>query len=134
MVDASIALFRSNGAIVDSELAVLLADRGPVASSLAVVAAKKAYAARQTIFTNDAMAWALLQAGRVAEAVPFAQRAVALKPAVASVRWHAAAVFASAGLDDAARSELAAASANRWFSAAQNSERNALTRKLKGQS
>lgn len=134
LVDASIALFRSNGAIVDSELAVLLADRGPVASSLAVAAAKKAYAARQTIFTNDAMAWALLQAGRVAEAVPFAQRAVALKPAVASVRWHAAAVFAGAGLDDAARTELAAASANRWFSAAQNSERNALTRKLKGQS
>lgn len=134
LVDASIALFRSNGAVVDSELAVLLADRGPGASAAAVAAAKKAFAARQTIFTNDAMAWSLFQAGKVAEAVPFARRAVAMKPAVASVRWHAAAVFAGAGLADDARSELAAASANQWFSASQNPERNALTMKLKGQS
>lgn len=133
LVDASIALFRSNGAVVDSELAVLLADRGPGASASAVAAAKKAYASRQTIFTNDAMAWSLFQAGKVAEAVPFARRAVATKPAVASVRWHAAAVLAAAGLDDDARSELHAASANQWFSASQNPARVALTIKLKGQ-
>ncbi len=133
LVDASIALFRSNGAVVDSELAVLLADRGPSSAAPAVAAAKKAYASRQTIFTNDAMAWSLFQAGKVADAVPFARRAVATKPAVASVRWHAAAVLAAAGFDDDARTELDAASANQWFSASQNPARVALTIKLKGQ-
>ena len=134
LVDASIALFRSNGAVVDSELAVLLADRGPGSAASAVSAAKKAYASRQTIFTNDAMAWSLFQAGKVTDAVPFARRAVATNPAVASVRWHAAAVFAAAGFNDDARSELAAASVNQWFSASQNSARVALAIKLKGQS
>ena len=103
LVDASIALFRANGAVVDAELAVLLADRGPTdpketvtagtaastgaaastattGSTQALDAAQRAYTERHTIFTNDAMAWALHRSGRTTEALPYSRRAIASSP------------------------------------------------------
>lgn len=116
LVDASVALFEANGAVVDAELAILLADRGAGSSTAAVRAARRAYAERRTIFTNDAMAWSLFVSGRAAEALPYARAAVAGQPGVSSVRWHAAEVFASAGDLVAARRELTAALRNPWSS------------------
>lgn len=134
LVDASISLFRANGAVVDSELAILLADRGPASSGPALVAARKAYADRKTIFTEDAMAWALFQSGQAKSAREYATRAVSSRPAVASVRWHAAAIFAAVGDKTAARTELQAAVANRWFSASQRPDVLALATQLGVQS
>ena len=130
LVDASVALFKSNGAIVDAELALLLADRGPSNAPEALAAARNAYSARKTIFTQDAMAWALVQSGRSQQAVPFITAATATNPAVASVRWHAAVIFDAVGNIAAAKREMAAALRNRWFSPAQQSDVVALARKL----
>ena len=116
LVDASVALFEANGAVVDAELAILLADRGSGSSSAALRAAQRAYAERRTIFTNDAMAWSLFVSGRPKEAVPYARAAVATDPGVSSVRWHAAEVFAAAGDLTAARRELTAAIRSPWSS------------------
>ncbi len=134
LVDASIRLFRSNGAVVDSELAILLADRiaipGPSAGAAALVAARAAFSDRQTIFTNDAMAWALFQSGRPKDAVRYARAAIKTHPSVASVRWHAAAIFDAVGETVMARVELEAASLNRWFSASQRLAIVTLSNKL----
>jgi tetratricopeptide (TPR) repeat protein len=130
LVDASVALFRANGAVVDAELAVLLADRGAAHATEAVRTAERALAERQTIFTDDAMAWSLFAAGRPKEAQPYARRAVASSPTVASVRWHAAAVLAAAGDTEMARTELQAALRNPWFSPSQRPAMEALAKKL----
>jgi tetratricopeptide (TPR) repeat protein len=130
MVDASASLFRANGAVVDAELAILLADRGPTFAAPALEAAQNAYADRRTIFTEDAMAWALFQSDRPAEAEPYARRAVLSAPAVASVRWHAAAVFAATGDPEGARIELVEALRNKWFSVSQRPAVEALAKEL----
>lgn len=130
LVDASIDLFRANGAIVDAEIATLLADRGPGSSTQAVAAAKKAYGARRTIFTEDALAWALMQSARPKEALPHIASALATNPAVASVHWHAATIYNALGDTTKARSELALTLRNPWFSPAQRSAVEALAAKL----
>ena len=130
LVDASIALFQSNGAVVDAELAILLADRGPTAAAAAIDAAKRAYTDRRTVFTNDAMAWSLFVAGRPADALPFARAAVAMSPGISSVRWHAAEVFAATGDRVSAQVELAAALRNPWSAPAQASALRSLVTRL----
>jgi tetratricopeptide (TPR) repeat protein len=97
----------SAGGVVDLERAVFEADRGDRA--LAVTLATAAHDARSTIFTADALAWALTRAGRPAEAVPFAEEAVRLGTQDATLRFHAATTFADAGRVDRARAELGAA-------------------------
>lgn len=116
LVDASVALFEASGSVVDAELAILLADRGSGSSAAALRAARRAYAERRTVFTNDAMAWSLFVSGRPVEAVPYARAAVASGPGVSSVRWHAAEVFAATGDLIAARRETKAALRNPWSS------------------
>ncbi len=129
LVDASIALFQANGSVVDAELAILLADRGPTSASAAIGAARRAYAERRTVFTNDAMAWSLFVAGRASEALPYARAAVAMAPGISSVRWHAAEVFAATGERASAQTELAAAMRNPWSTPAQaNSLRSLASR------
>ncbi len=130
LVDATVRLYEVNGAVVDSEMAVLLADRGAGSQRAAVLAAKKAYADRQTIFTADAMAWALFQSGQPKDAVSFAKKAIAAKPSAASVRWHAAAIFAANGDVAAAKAELLAASPNKWFSPTQRLALVSLSKRL----
>jgi tetratricopeptide (TPR) repeat protein len=130
LVDATVKLFEANGAVVDAELAVLLADRGRADAPAALAAAKRAYADRRTIFTNDAMAWALFAAGKPKDALSYAREAVRSAPAVASVRWHAAAVMAAAGDVTSARVELIAALRNPWFSPTQRPALVALAKKL----
>ena len=130
LVDASVALFEANGAVVDAELAILLADRGAGSSTAALRAARRAYGERRTIFTNDAMAWSLFVSGRPVEAVPYARAAVANQPGVSSVRWHAAEVFAATGDLVAARRELTAAIRNPWSSPLQTLALHSLADRL----
>ncbi len=130
LVDASVSLFEANGAVVDAELAILLADRGSGSAPAALRAARRAYAERRTIFTNDAMAWALFVSGRPAEALAYAQAAVATQPGVSSVRWHAAEVFAATGELGAARRELTAALRNPGSSPLQERALRSLARRL----
>ena len=111
LVDASVELLRANGSNVDADLALLLADRGPGSAGDAVVAARQAYADRKTIFTNDALAWALVQNGKPADAVPFIEAALATDPQVASINRHAAVIFEAVG--DTQRADAAARKAER---------------------
>ena len=111
-------LNRANGVAVDLELARFEADhaRDPGADASAVVAmARAALAERPTIYAEDAMGWALRQAGRPAEALPHARAAVRLRTADASLWYHLATVEADLGLSVPAAADLARAfSINRF--------------------
>ena len=130
LVDVTVALFQASGSVVDSELAVLLADRGAIGSKKAIETAKRAYEDRQTIFTADALAWSLFSSGRLREADKYAKEAIRTEPIVSSVRWHAAAIFAAVGNEKSARKEMQAAARNPWFSPSQRPAILALAKKL----
>jgi len=106
------ALNRANGVSVDLELARFEADhaRDPGADPPAAVAlARIALTQRPTVFGEDALAWALRQAGQAEEALPHARAAVRLGTADALLWYHLAAIEADLGLIDAARTDLARA-------------------------
>ncbi len=130
LVDATVALFRASGSVVDAELALLLADRGAASAPDALAAAKRAYAERRTMFTNDAMAWSLFVSGRPNDALPYARAAVAMQPGISSIRWHAAEVFAATGNNADARTEAAAALRNPWSLPQQTTALAALAKRL----
>lgn len=70
-------LLEANGVQVDLEFAVSRAD-DLVRPRETVELARRARAARPSIYGDDALAWALTRAGRCAEAVPLARRALRL--------------------------------------------------------
>jgi tetratricopeptide (TPR) repeat protein len=70
-------VLEANGVQVDLESAVLRAD-DRVRPGEAVELARRARAARPSIYGDDALAWALARAGRCNEAVPLAKRALRL--------------------------------------------------------
>jgi tetratricopeptide (TPR) repeat protein len=70
-------ILEANGVQADLEFAVLRADLG-VRPSETVELARRARAARPSVYGDDALAWALARAGRCAEAVPLARRALRL--------------------------------------------------------
>ncbi len=130
LVGAISALQEQSGQVTDLEMALFEADHGdPVR---AVERAGAAYEARpDNIFAADARGWALFRAGRVAEALPFAEQAVRLGTADGLVRYHAAAIFAAAGETQRAGSELQAAFALApWTSLAHGSDAAALAGRL----
>lgn len=102
----------ASGQVIDLEAALFEADHGDPAT--AVELARAAYGERQTVFTADAMAWALHRAGRSGEAVPYAEEAVARGAPEASIRVHSAAVFAATDRPARARDTLSAAGG--WLS------------------
>ena len=107
-------LQQASGAVTDLEMAVFEADHGGRA---AITLATAAYAARPTIYGADALAWALRQGGRSAEAVPYVEEALRLSTHDALLHFHAAAVYADVGADERARAELTVAfTVNPWFS------------------
>lgn len=107
LVAANTALATSAGVRVDLEAALDAADHGD--PDAAVALARRAYAERRTVFTADALAWALTRAGRAVEAAPLATEAVRLGTASASLRVHAAVTFAAADRPAEAAEELRAA-------------------------
>ncbi len=70
-------LLRANGVRVDLESAVYRADYGVRPLETAELA-RRARVARPSIYGDDALGWALARAGRCAEALPFAKRALRL--------------------------------------------------------
>ena len=115
LVRANDRLLVANGVAVDLESAVFEADRGD--ATLAVEQATVAYGIRRTVFTADALGWALTRAGRATEALPYVEESLALGSVHPSVRLHAAAAHAAVGATDRARTELGIAVANApWFS------------------
>lgn len=101
VVRATQALYAVNGQDVDTELSLFEADHGTPAEAVAL--AEKAYAKRpDSIFTQDAYAWALHKAGRSAEALPIAR--AALRTGLKSP-----AMMARVGTIEAAAGETAAA-------------------------
>jgi tetratricopeptide (TPR) repeat protein len=101
------ALQEAAGGVVDLEAALFEADHGDPATALR--RAEAAYGARRTIFTADALAWALHSAGRDADAVPYAEEALRLGTADALLHYHAAEIAAAVGDTTRARTEVAAA-------------------------
>ena len=114
LVRANDRLLQAAGVTIDLESAIFEADRGDPATALTY--AQAAYAARHTVFTADAMGWALTRAGRAAEALPYVDEALALGTPTASLHVHAAAAAAATGDAARARSELTTAFAQSpWF-------------------
>lgn len=115
VVRTSNQLLVANGSNVDLETALFEADHGTPPAALA--AAETAYAERRTVFTEDALAWALHAAGRDAEALPHAEAAQALGIRPASFLFHQAMIEKSLGRDaDAVRDLRAALETNPHFS------------------
>lgn len=104
VLDAQLALFRSNGVSVDLELALHLADRGQPAGALA--AAEAEYGRRKAVVVADALAWALHVSGRDAEALAKATEATRLGGAGALAFFHRGMIEKSLGQLPAAKADL----------------------------
>jgi tetratricopeptide (TPR) repeat protein len=92
---AGTELLTAAGATVDLESAAFAADHGDAAE--AVTLAEAAYRARRTIFTADALGWALTRAGRPAEALPYVEEARRLGTQSPALHVHAAVALAATG-------------------------------------
>ena len=82
---------------------------GRACAEAAVDLARAARIARPTVFADDTLGWALRQAGRPAEALPYAQAAVRLGTADALLWYHLAVIEADLGRVDDARVHLSGA-------------------------
>ena len=80
-------LLAANGVRVDLESAVYRADN-LIRPRETVELARRARAARPSIYGDDALAWALSRAGRCEEALPFARRALRLGTEDALLHFH----------------------------------------------
>ncbi len=115
LVRANDRLLTANGVAVDLESAVFEADHGDPAR--AVELATTAYGIRRTVFTADALGWALTRAGRAAEARAYVDEALALGSNHPSFLLHAAATSNALGDTERAATELRAAiEQSPWFS------------------
>ncbi len=118
VVRASNQLLVASGSNVDLETALFEADHGTPQAALD--AAETAYAERRTVFTEDALAWALHAAGRDAEALPHAEAALALGIRPASFLFHKGMIEKSLGRnEDAVRDLRSALDTNPRFSVLQ---------------
>jgi tetratricopeptide (TPR) repeat protein len=109
LVRAIAALQRANGVAVDLELARFEAGhaRDPGGEpARAVALARAALRQRPTIHAEDALAWALRQAGRPREALAHARAAVRLGTRDATLWYHLAAIEADVGMRGPARRDL----------------------------
>jgi pentatricopeptide repeat protein len=107
LVQAQTRLIEANGGSADLEAALFAADHGDPARSLELARAE--HRVRQSIHTEDALAWALHVNGRDAEALPHAEAALRLGTRSASFHFHKGMIEAGLGLDDRARTSLQAA-------------------------
>ncbi len=101
IVAANTKLLTAAGVVADLEAAVFETDHGD--ANRAVELSRAAYANRQTVFTADALGWALTRAGRATEAIPYVREATSLSTASIAVQTHAAAALAATGDPVAAR-------------------------------
>jgi tetratricopeptide (TPR) repeat protein len=80
-------LLAANGIQLDLESAVFRADNR-IRPGQTVELARRARAARPSIYGDDALAWALARAGRCSEAIPLARRALRLGTKDAALYFH----------------------------------------------
>ncbi len=97
-------LLRANGVRVDLESAVYQADYG-IRPAQTVALARRARAARPSIYGDDAVGWALARAGSCAEALPFAERALRLGTKDPNLVFHLGYAEGCAGNPGAQRRE-----------------------------
>ena len=117
LADAAHRIFVANGGSDDLTGALLALGRGDVSS--AVTLAQSEWRRRPFADVADVLGRALHAAGRDAEALPYARRAVKLGPRNASYAFHLAMVSLSLGDRTGARAELARArDLNPYFSPA----------------
>ncbi|WP_327233038.1 tetratricopeptide repeat protein [Streptomyces sp. NBC_01317] len=95
---------RATGAPADTDAILFEADHGDTAS--AVTMGRDAIKARPFIAVQDAYAWALHRAGRDAEALPYADRALSLGTRSALYHYHRAMIHDELGDTSAAREDL----------------------------
>lgn len=97
-----------------TELAMAYIGDGDDATGLSY--AKAAYGvAPLSPAATDAYGWALYQQGRNAQAAQLLEKAVAIAPAHAGLRWHLAQVYADLGRKDAAKAQIGAAMGDPMF-------------------
>ena len=104
LVRATAALFTAQGVDLDIDLALFHADNG--APDEAVRATETGYPKRPSIFGADARAWALHAAGRDAEALPLADRALRLGTKSATLHYHRGMIRLGLGDRDGASADL----------------------------
>lgn len=115
LVSAEERLLRGAGVNTDVEIAIFEADHG--SPDRAVELARRAWEAAPSVRSADALGWALTSAGRAAEGLAFARRALALGSKDPTFLYHAGMSAAEAGRDEAARRWLTGALAlNERFS------------------
>ena len=95
-------LLEANGVQVDVEASVFRADNH-FSPSRTVQLARRARAARPSIYGDDALAWALARAGRCEEALPLATRALRLGTQDPLLYFHRGYAEGCAGSRDAMR-------------------------------
>jgi tetratricopeptide (TPR) repeat protein len=95
-------LLRANGVRVDLESAVYQADYG-IRPRETVVLARRARAARPSIYGDDALGWALARAGRCDEALPVARRSLRLGTKDPQLLFHLGYAEGCAGDESAMR-------------------------------
>ena len=130
IVRSIVKLQQASGAVTDLETALFEADHGNAAD--AVAAGRAAYAARpENVYTADALAWALVNAGDAVSARPLIARALRLGSADASVHYHAAVIADAVGDAAHARVELGYAfGRNPFFSFSQRQAATDLAQRI----
>ena len=104
VVDAETTLIEANGGSADLAASLFSADHGDPVTALRLAEAE--HTIRQSIFTDDALAWALHVNGRDAEALPLAERALRLGTRNAALHFHLGMIESALGLGDRARASL----------------------------
>jgi tetratricopeptide (TPR) repeat protein len=97
-------IFRAAGVDLDLELALYNADHGHAAAALA--SAGRAFTQRQSVFVEDALAWALHANGRDRAALRHARHAARIGTRSALLTYHRGMIERSLGMDSAARVSL----------------------------
>lgn len=100
-------LFAANGVDLDREQALFEADHGDQVAALA--AARRAMADRPSVYSADALAWALYRTSDLTAALEASRQARRLGTRDALMLFHAGAIEAGLGLRDQARAHLAQA-------------------------
>lgn len=101
---AEIQLFRATGVMVDLDLALFEADHGDAQRALRF--AETTYEVTPNVRASDARAWALHRLGRDGDAKRWSDKALRLGSIDPLFRFHAGAIAAALGDDEAARNNL----------------------------
>jgi tetratricopeptide (TPR) repeat protein len=104
VLDVQQQLYAAQGSTDDQVAALIAADHGDPAEALRLAEAE--WDRRQSIFSADALAWALHVNGRHAEALQYADRAAALGWRNASYSFHRGMILAALGRDSEALDAL----------------------------